>query len=88
VTTSSLGPLVIGLVLLAALLHASWNAILKTSTDRLTTTCLMNLTAMVISLVILLFVSPPAPISWVYLGLSAFIHIGYFIFLLLTALGI
>jgi drug/metabolite transporter (DMT)-like permease len=80
--TAGLGPLVIGLVLLAALLHASWNAILKTSTDRLTTTCLMNLTGLVVGWIILLFVNSPAPLSWVFLVLSAFIHIGYFIFLL------
>lgn len=81
-TTSSLGPLVTGLVLLAALLHASWNAILKTSTDRLRTTCLMNMTGMVVGLIILLFVKAPAPLSWIYLVLSAVIHVGYFIFLL------
>ena len=77
-----LDPVVIALVLLAAFLHASWNALLKVSKDRLTTTGLMNLTGAVAGLVILLFVAPPAPASWVFILLSVLIHFGYYLFLL------
>ena len=36
-----LDPLVIALVLLAAVLHAAWNAVLKVAPDRLTTSAVM-----------------------------------------------
>ena len=74
--------MVIALVLLAALLHASWNAILKASTDRLTTTGVMNLTGLLVGLALLPFVASPARASWIFLFLSATIHFGYYAFLL------
>ena len=77
-----LGPRIIALVLLAALLHASWNALLKVSKDRLTTTGLMNLTGAVAGALMLLFVASPAPASWVFILLSVLIHLGYYMFLL------
>ena len=81
-STLGLQPLVIGLVLLAALLHATWNAILKAAPDRLTTTGVMNLTGLVMGGLVLPFVAAPASASWTYIGLSVAIHFGYFVFLL------
>jgi len=77
-----LEPLVIALVLVAALLHASWNAILKTSPDRLTTTGVMNLTGLAVGFALLPFIASPARASWVFLLLSMAIHFGYYVFLL------
>jgi drug/metabolite transporter (DMT)-like permease len=77
-----LDPLIIGLVLLAAFLHASWNALLKVAADRLTTGAVMNLTGLAIGLIMLPFVAPPAAASWVFLAASTAIHFGYYIFLL------
>lgn len=77
-----LQPLVIALVLLAALLHASWNAILKASPDRLTTTGVMNLTGLAVGVALLPFIASPARASWVFILLSTAIHFGYYVFLL------
>jgi drug/metabolite transporter (DMT)-like permease len=77
-----LEPLVIALVLLAALLHASWNAILKASSDRLMTTGVMNLTGLAVGVALLPFIASPARASWAFILLSTAIHFGYFVFLL------
>ncbi|MDJ0947685.1 MAG: DMT family transporter [Alphaproteobacteria bacterium] len=75
-------------MLLAALLHASWNAILKASsgreTHRILTPALVVGTASLGGLALTPFVVPPAPESWPYLALSAIIHTGYFSFLVLA----
>jgi drug/metabolite transporter (DMT)-like permease len=81
-TTAGLDPLVVALVLVAAALHASWNAILKTARDRVTTTAIMNLTGMAVGLAVLPFVMPPDRASWAFVLLSAAIHLGYYLFLL------
>lgn len=73
---------VIGLVLLAAVLHAGWNALVKTGEDRvLTMAVLLGVTAVAAGAA-LPFVTPPAPESWIYLILSVVLHGGYFFFLL------
>ncbi|MGH7126546.1 MAG: EamA family transporter [Stellaceae bacterium] len=77
-----LDPLVIALVLLAAVLHASWNAALKAAPDRVTTTAVMNLTGLVAGGLLALFVTAPASASWIFILLSVAIHFGYFVFLL------
>jgi drug/metabolite transporter (DMT)-like permease len=82
--TSSLGldPLVIALVLLAALLHASWNAVLKVASDRVTTSAVMNLTGLAVGSALALFFTPPGSPSWIFILLSVAIHFAYFLFLL------
>jgi drug/metabolite transporter (DMT)-like permease len=77
-----LDPLVIALVLLAAVLHAAWNAVLKVAPDRLTTSAVMNLTGLAAGGLLALFVAAPAGQSWVFILLSVAIHFGYFVFLL------
>ncbi len=71
-------------VLLAAVLHASWNALLRAGTDRL-----WSMTMMCIAIAIvcagLAFVFPvPARASWGCLVFSALLHIGYNLFLVRT----
>ncbi len=65
-------------VLGAALLHASWNALLKSGRDVLLDTALVALSGSVIALPLLLVFAPPAPASWPYLAASVLIHIGYY----------
>jgi phosphonate utilization associated putative membrane protein len=73
-----MSPLVTALVLGSALLHASWNAIIKSSRDVTLDTALVAAGAGVLSLPLIAFVPVPASASWPYLGASVAIHIGYF----------
>jgi len=71
-------PLVTALVLGAALLHASWNAIIKSSRDVMLDTALVAAGAGILALPLAAFVPLPASASWPYLGASAAIHVAYF----------
>jgi len=73
-----MSPLVTVLVLGSALLHASWNAIIKSSRDVTLDTALVAAGAGVLSLPLSAFLPLPASASWPYLGASVAIHIGYF----------
>jgi drug/metabolite transporter (DMT)-like permease len=75
---------VILLVLLAAVLHAVWNALLKGCDDRAQFMARMSSAMGVLALIIVPFVSLPARASWVYIAVSAFLHIGYNMLLLET----
>jgi drug/metabolite transporter (DMT)-like permease len=75
-------PLVLGLVLLAAALHAGWNAMLRSGVDRVWSIVVMSLATTAISLPLLLIVPFPAPASWPYLGLAVCCHMGYSCFLI------
>ncbi len=77
-----LDPRIIALVLLAAVLHASWNAALKVAADRLTTSAVMNLTGLAAGGILALVVATPASASWPFIVASVAIHFGYFVFLL------
>ncbi|PHV36830.1 DMT family transporter [Janthinobacterium sp. BJB304] len=70
--------LVVAVVLFAALLHASWNAIVKSGKDTFLTTVLVSAGAALISLAILPFVDAPAPASWPYLAASAVAQLAYY----------
>lgn len=72
---------VIALALFAAILHAAWNAILRTGTDRLWTVTVMTF-AMTIVAIPFAFVLPlPPPSAWPYLILSSCLQVGYSVFL-------
>ena len=76
-----MSPLVFSAVLFAALLHATWNAMLKVSGDRLV---IMGVTTASTSLLVIpiLFLIPlPAPESWPFLLLSACVHTFYMLVL-------
>ena len=70
--------LVVAVVLFAALLHASWNAIVKSGKDTFLTTVLVSVGAALISLAVLPFVEAPAPASWPYLAASAVAQLAYY----------
>ncbi|MGU9811251.1 EamA family transporter [Pseudomonas sp. LF052] len=69
------------LILFAALLHASWNALLRGGADRLWSMTVMCLAVATASALIAPLVTPPARASWCYAGLSAVLHVGYNLFL-------
>jgi drug/metabolite transporter (DMT)-like permease len=73
-----ISPLVTVLVLGAALLHASWNAIIKSSRDVLLDTALVAAGASILSLPVIVAAPMPANASWPYLAASIVIHVGYF----------
>ena len=72
---------IICLVLFAALLHASWNALLRGGADRLWSMTVMCIAIAVASLIAATFMAPPAVESWGYGVLSALLHVGYNLFL-------
>lgn len=72
---------VIGLLMIAALLHATWNALIKTGGDRLIIMALLSGSSGVIGLFLAPFFPLPAPASWPFIAATSFIHIGYIWFL-------
>jgi len=67
------------IILFAALLHATWNAVVKLGSDTLLSTCLITAVAAAIALPILPFIDAPARSSWPYLIPSAALQVGYFV---------
>ncbi|WP_395448812.1 EamA family transporter [Aminobacter sp. UC22_36] len=72
---------VVGLALFAAILHATWNAFLRTGTDRLWTITVMSFAGTVIALPFALAHPMPASSAWLYIVLSACLQVGYSVFL-------
>jgi drug/metabolite transporter (DMT)-like permease len=76
-------PLIVGLLLLAALMHASWNAILKSDqSDRLATFGVIMTTGTVMGLCAVPFLPWIELAAWKYLVASVLIHVLYYTFLL------
>ncbi len=75
---------VAGWVLLSALLHATWNLLIKGSADRLLDTAALALAASVLCALTLPFLPLPAPESRPLLALSVVIHMFYFLALVET----
>ncbi len=65
-------------VLIAAALHASWNALIKAGAEKFTDTVLVTLGAAFIAGLTLPWIPPPASPSWPYLVASVLIHFAYF----------
>jgi drug/metabolite transporter (DMT)-like permease len=65
-------------VLLAALLHASWNAMIKGGGDVLLDTAAIVAGAGLVAIPFLLVVPIPAPASWPYIAASVTTHIAYY----------
>lgn len=65
------------LTLFAALLHASWNTLLRGGTDRLWSMTIMCATIALTCVVVAPFLPLPAYASWKYALLSAVLHVGY-----------
>lgn len=69
------------LVLFAALLHASWNALLRGGQDKLWSMTMMCVAVAGCSAIAACALPIPAPESWPYAALSAVLHVGYNLFL-------
>ncbi len=74
-------PLVIALVLGAAILHASWNAMLRGRSDQLWSVTVMSFAATAIAIPAVLLLPLPASASWPFLGLSGVLQVAYSAFL-------
>ena len=72
----------VALVLLSAILHATWNAQLKGSTDRSQFMANMSTSVGTLALICLPFVSFPVGSAWVCIAVSAVLHAGYNLLLL------
>ncbi len=72
-----MSPLVAGLVLASAAMHASWNALLKGGSDRLRSVTVMAVTTSVIAGLGALFLPRPRMASWGCIALSAALHVVY-----------
>lgn len=66
-------------VLFGALLHASWNALVKSSADKALDTALIHLIGSLIALPLVFLVGLPDAKSWPVIAISVLIHIGYYI---------
>ncbi len=74
--------LIIALILTSALLHASWNAIVKSDRDRLVSFGVIMATGVPIGLAVLPFAGPMSTDAIPWLLLSSVIHVFYYFFLL------
>jgi drug/metabolite transporter (DMT)-like permease len=79
-----LSPFSILLVLLAAFMHAAWNALLRGGADRAQSMAMMNATLGVVGLVLLAIAGLPAPASWIYVVASGVLHWIYVALLVVT----
>jgi drug/metabolite transporter (DMT)-like permease len=68
-------------ILLAAIVHAGWNALVKADEDRLTLWRIILTTQFFVSLPLLPFVPIPAPAAWPYLAASSVVNVGYVLLL-------
>ena len=70
---------IVGAVLIGALLHASWNALVKSSADKALDTALIHLLGSLIAVPLVLLLGWPQAASWPYILASVTIHIAYYI---------
>jgi drug/metabolite transporter (DMT)-like permease len=72
-----MSPLAVGAVLGAALLHATWNAVLRGRADRLWSITVMSLMSGALGAVAVVLLPHPAAASWPFIALSATLQIAY-----------
>ena len=66
-------------VLFAALLHASWNALVKSSSDTALDMGLIHLIGSIIAIPLLAVIGWPPASAWPFIATSVVIHLGYYI---------
>ena len=69
---------VMSLVLVGALLHAGWNALVKSSTDKTLDTALIHVLCSFLALPVCWYVGLPPPEAWPFIAASLAIHVGYY----------
>lgn len=67
-----------GLVILSAIAHAVWNALMKSAGDRALTMVAIRSAGLVLGLAALPFVDWPAPESWTWLAVTAVVMFAYY----------
>lgn len=67
------------LTLLAAVMHASWNAIVKVGFDRALVLALIALSHTVVGAVMIALAGVPDPASWPFILASTLLHYGYYV---------
>ena len=72
-------PLILSLVLAAALLHASWNALVKAGGDPFVRLAVVNAVGGLCAVPLLFVAALPAPASWPYLLGSVVVHHAYYL---------
>ena len=72
------GPIALA-VLFGALLHAGWNALIKSGKDKQLDTALIHSLGIFIALPVVLIVGPPDRAAWPYIALTTVVHLGYYI---------
>jgi drug/metabolite transporter (DMT)-like permease len=75
---------VFAVVMLAALLHASWNAIVKSAPDKFLGTIMVTTASAGLSAALIPFLTAPAQSSFPYAAASAFFQIIYFLLIART----
>jgi drug/metabolite transporter (DMT)-like permease len=70
------------LVLAAALMHATWNALVKSGRDQMVDLTIVIVGAGLMAGCFIPFVGLPAPAAWPWILFSLVSHIGYYVFLL------
>ena len=70
------------LVLAAAIMHATWNALVKSGRDRMVDLTIVIVGAGLMAGCFIPFVGLPDPAAWPWIFLSLLSHIGYYYFLL------
>ncbi|GAB7184085.1 hypothetical protein ATKI12_3916 [Kitasatospora sp. Ki12] len=73
--------LAIVLALVSALMHASWNAAVKSGTDRLTAVGMVDAVALVVCGLAMPFVAPPDPGAWTFVAISTVLNTAFRLFL-------
>jgi drug/metabolite transporter (DMT)-like permease len=68
-------------ILFAALLHAAWNALLKSQPDKMAGALAVSMGSALMGLACLIYTGLPAREAWPLVASSAVLHTGYFLFL-------
>lgn len=71
-------------VLCAAFLHASWNALVKVSADRLVLLAVLKITTTIFAVASVPFIATLPVEAWPYIAASVVIHTAYFLCLTIT----
>lgn len=77
--TGAIAPPIVLAVLFGALLHAGWNALIKSGADKQLDTALIHSLGIFIALPVLLYAGLPVAAAWPYIAASTVIHLGYYI---------
>ena len=70
---------IVAAVLFGALLHASWNALVKSSSDKALDTAVIHVVGSLLAIPLLFIVGMPPAVAWPFIIASAVIHIAYYI---------